>query len=137
MTQVLWRIAADTKDYRADDLTGRGAEVTGGRWNAKGRAVLYTSTTRALACLETVDHLNARGLPLNRYLVEVTVPTPVWEAAQRESQSTVPVGWDAAPASLASIDFGTDWIIGIGFAGPAVRDHPGGQRRADQSSPRP
>jgi hypothetical protein len=31
----------------------------------------------ALACLETVVHLNVAGLPLNRYLVEVTIPDDV------------------------------------------------------------
>ena len=38
-------------------------------------AAVYTSQTRALACLETVVHLNAGGLPLNCYLVEVTIWT--------------------------------------------------------------
>ena len=30
---ILWRISADTRRYQADDLSGRGAETTGGRWN--------------------------------------------------------------------------------------------------------
>ena len=104
------RIAADTAEYPADDLSGGGAEATGGRWNARGHAVLYTSTTRALACLETVVHLNAGGLPLNRYLVEIAISDPVWSAARRETQASLPVGWDAEPASLTSIRFGTDWL---------------------------
>ena len=110
MSQVVWRIVADTAGYAADDLSGAGAKATGGRWNEKDHAVLYTSTTRALACLETVVHLNASGLPLNRYLVEITVPDPVWMAAQWETQASLPVGWDAEPASLTSIGFGTRWI---------------------------
>jgi RES domain-containing protein len=62
--------------YEADNMSGAGAKVTGGRWNAAATAVVYTSQTRAraLACLETVVHLNAGGLPLNRYLVKVTIP---------------------------------------------------------------
>ncbi|HEX4765518.1 MAG TPA: RES family NAD+ phosphorylase [Lichenihabitans sp.] len=111
MSQIVWRIAADTATYQADDLSGGGAKATGGRWNEKDYAVLYTSTTRALACLETLVHLNASGLPLNRYLVEFTIPDPVWAAAQRESQESLPVGWDAEPASVTGIQFGTDWII--------------------------
>ena len=111
MSQVVWRIAADTAIYPADDLSGNGAKATGGRWNRRDHAVVYTSTTRALACLETIVHLNASGLPLNRYLVEVTIPNQVWAAAQRESQASLPVGWDAEPASLTSIDFGTSWVV--------------------------
>lgn len=71
MSRTVWRIAADTKDYPADDLTGKGAEITGGRWNQKGTAMLYTATSRALAGLETFVHLNSGGLPLNRYLVAI------------------------------------------------------------------
>src|SRR3712207_909919 len=107
LSQTVWRIAADTARYPADDLSGGGAKATGGRWNAQDHAVLYTSTTRALACLETLVHLNAGGLPLNRYLVEVAIPDPVWTTAQWETPASLPVGWDAEPASLTSIQFGT------------------------------
>ena len=54
----LWRIASDTPDYTADDTTGAGAKKTGGRWNRKGIALIYTAESRALACLETLVHLN-------------------------------------------------------------------------------
>ncbi len=110
----LWRIATDTPDYTAEDLTGKGAEVTGGRWNRKGSAVLYTSTTVALACLETVVHLNAGRLPLNRYLVELIVPDAEWAARQIVSPSSLPVGWDAEPAGMVSLDYGTSWLSGKG-----------------------
>ena len=116
MTENAWRIAADTADYRADDLSGAGAMATGGRWNEKNHAVLYTSTTRALACLETVVHLNASGLPLNRYLVQCVIPDGLWRSALRETSTTLPVGWDAEPASLTSMEFGTRWIKGGGSA---------------------
>ncbi|MBN9527897.1 MAG: RES family NAD+ phosphorylase [Alphaproteobacteria bacterium] len=109
MTHTVWRIAADTKDYSADDLTGKGAETTGGRWNEKGTAMLYTATNRALACLETIVHFNAGGLPLNRYLVAIEIDDSLWKAAKSETAATLPVGWDAEPASRTSIDFGTAW----------------------------
>jgi len=110
LSHTVWRIATDTPDYEADDLSGEGAKRTGGRWNEKGVPMVYTSQTRALACLETVVHLNASGLPLNRYLVAVTIPDDVWVDAQTESASSLPVGWDAEPVGRASIRFGTNWI---------------------------
>jgi RES domain-containing protein len=110
VSRTVWRIATDTPDYEADDLSGTGAKQTGGRWNERGLPMLYTSESRALACLETVVHLNAGGLPLNRYLVAVTIPDRLWAAARRESAATLPVGWDAAPAGRASIAFGTRWL---------------------------
>lgn len=111
MSQVVWRIAADTQRYPADDLSGGGAKATGGRWNAPDHAVVYASTSRALACLETVVHLNAGGLPLNRYLVEITIPDAVWAAARWETAASLPVGWDAEPASMTSTGFGTGWLV--------------------------
>lgn len=109
MSVSVWRIATDTKDYEADDLSGKGAEITGGRWNDKGAPLVYTSTNRALAALETIVHLNSGGLPLNRYLVEIVIPDDVWNAAEEIDHTTAPVGWDADPASRTSSDFGTRW----------------------------
>lgn len=110
MSVALWRIAADTPDYAADDLSGKGAERTGGRWNRVGTPMLYTSSTRALAALETIVHLNAGGLPLNRYLVEITTPDDLWASARVETQGSLPVGWDAEPASATSMDHGSAWV---------------------------
>ena len=39
----LWRIATDTPHYRADDLGGTGAKITGGRWNRPGTALVYAA----------------------------------------------------------------------------------------------
>lgn len=108
MTHVVWRIATDTPAYEADDLTGAGAKATGGRWNEAGTAMLYTSETRALACLETVVHLNAGGLPLNRYLVQIELPDAAWAKAPTLDPAKH-VGWDAEPAGRMSIRYGTDW----------------------------
>ena len=106
----MWRIATDTATYQADDLSGAGAKATGGRWNEPGISLVYTSETRALACLETIVHLNASGLPFNRYLVEITIPDDVWARAQVERYSGLSVGWDAEPAGQVSIQFGTTWV---------------------------
>lgn len=48
MSHRLWRIGTDALTYTADDLSGTGARITGGRWNSKGTAVTYTSSSRAL-----------------------------------------------------------------------------------------
>lgn len=111
MTQSLWRIAADTRTYSASDLSGTGAKLSGGRWNDEGIAVVYAASTRALACLETVVHLGADELPLNRYLVEITVPDDIWAAAERLDHRSAPVGWDAYPAGIESTGYGSAWAI--------------------------
>lgn len=106
---TLWRIAADTPDYAGDDLTGKGAERSGGRWNRVGTPMLYCSTSRSLACLETLVHLAKHPLPLNRYLVELDVPEHAWKASTIFDPAKQ-VGWDAEPAGLVSLEWGTRWI---------------------------
>lgn len=104
-----WRIAPDTPDYEAHDLSGKGAEKTGGRWNQKGTAMIYASASRSLACLETVVHLSGGiPLPLNRYLVQVLIPIAAWNARATFAPDDH-VGWDAEPAGKVSIDWGTAW----------------------------
>ena len=110
MTSVsLWRIGADTPRYTAEDRSGAGTKATGGRWNRKSTAVVYSAVTRALAYLETVVHLRTSGLPLNRYLVEIVVPEKVWAA---RVDGAPPVGWDALPPGKVSLDFGDAWVTG-------------------------
>ena len=108
---TLWRIATDTPAYGSDDLMGKGAQSTGGRWNRKGTPLLYTSGSIALACLETVVHLGGLSpLPLNRYLVRIDVPDDAW-GERGIFDSSINVGWDALPEGLVSIDWGTNWAI--------------------------
>lgn len=109
MNRVVWRIAADTPTYTADDLAGTGAKVTGGRWNRPGTALVYCAENIALASLETFIHLNASGLPLNRYLVRIEILEATWNAAVVMTAANAPVGWDAIPTGKISLDAGDAW----------------------------
>ena len=108
-TISVWRIATDTPDYTADDLSGAGARATGGRWNARGTPLVYASSSRALVCLETVVHLGGSiALPLNRYLVRIDIPAAAW-GLRTVFDGDQHVGWDAVPAGRVSIAWGTAW----------------------------
>lgn len=109
---ISWRIATDAATYAADDASGEGAKRTGGRWNSIGLPMLYTSSSIALAALETIVHLSSGGLPLNRYLVRVEIPDAIWDKRMQEAVLDDPglVGWDAAPASATSIRYGDLWL---------------------------
>lgn len=112
VTVSVWRKRANTPDYEAHDLSGKGAENTGGRWNRKGTAMIYTSVSRALACLETVVHISGGdALPLNRYLVQIKIPMALW-GSRFEFNPAHHLGWDAEPAGKVSINWGTAWIQG-------------------------
>jgi len=110
MARAVWRIAAETPDYGSDDRSGKGAEKTGGRWNRKGTPVIYTSSSIALAYLETIVHLSGlEPLPLNRYLIKIEIPAAAWKARTVFDVATH-VGWGALPAGLVSLAWGTEWV---------------------------
>lgn len=50
------------------------ASGNGARWNSKEVKMLYTASTRALACLENVVHRNAVGLQANFRIMVIEVP---------------------------------------------------------------
>lgn len=45
------------KQPYARDLSGKGAELQGGRWNSEGTRMLYAATSRSLALVESLVHL--------------------------------------------------------------------------------
>ncbi|MGR3809723.1 RES family NAD+ phosphorylase [Jiulongibacter sp. NS-SX5] len=63
---IVYRICQ--KAY-ANDLSGRGAFLHGGRWNSKGKYMLYAASTRSLALLELLVHLPIELVRMNEYHV--------------------------------------------------------------------
>jgi RES domain-containing protein len=51
-----WRIVK--AKHATTAFSGEGAAKTGGRWNSRGVPVVYASSTKSLAALETLVHLN-------------------------------------------------------------------------------
>ena len=107
---ILWRIASETRQYGAADLSGAGAAAKPGRWNAIGEAVLYAAPTIAMAVLETAAHIDDAGLPQNRFVVRIDVPEKMWRARITLGVDALPVAWAAIPAGRTSVGFGSRWI---------------------------
>src|ERR1700751_4608637 len=98
----LWRIAAETREYAATDLTGAGAAKHPGRWNDYKEAVVYCAPTIAMAVLETAAHVDDSGLPLNRYLVEIELPDVMWAPREEADVAKLPAAWASIPAGRSS-----------------------------------
>jgi RES domain-containing protein len=109
----LWRIAAETRKYPANDLSGGGAAANPGRWNDNKEPVVYCAPSIAIAVLETAAHVDDSGLPLNRYLVEIDVPDGVWAQREELPVSSLPVTWSAIPAGHSSVKIGSDWLSSL------------------------
>ncbi len=104
----LWRIAKETPDYRADDMSGAGAAKVGSRWNLAGTPIVYSASTIALAALELYMHLGAISKLRNYYLVRIVVPADVWKKREHLNAAKCPA-WSAVPAGRASMSCGTMW----------------------------
>ena len=52
--RLVWRLV---RPAFARDLDGEGSRITGGRWNRRGNAVIYTASHLSLSVLETYVHL--------------------------------------------------------------------------------
>lgn len=66
-----------TKKKYAKDLSGKGAELFGGRWNPIGTPALYTSENRALAILELLAHTPKKVVPEKYVLLELEISAKI------------------------------------------------------------
>lgn len=96
---VLYRI---TRRVYADDLSGTGARLYGGRWNSKGKAVVYTASSQSLALLEVLVHLTPLLIPKDYYAVEIEVPD---ESILSINSEYLPEDWNdlLPPATIKKI----------------------------------
>ncbi|NBA87442.1 RES domain-containing protein [Emticicia sp. CRIBPO] len=68
---IVYRLS---KAKYSSDLSGRGAEKSGGRWNSKGVALVYTSQSRALCTAEIAVHTPLGLLPEGYELISIFIP---------------------------------------------------------------
>ncbi|HET7400384.1 MAG TPA: RES family NAD+ phosphorylase, partial [Usitatibacter sp.] len=105
----LWRIASETREYRAIDLSGGGSANKPGRWNDSGEHVVYASTNLAVCVLETAAYVNPAGLPLNRFVIAIDVSASAWASREEIDPAKIDPAWCAVPAGRASVDIGSRW----------------------------
>lgn len=96
-----WRIVK--AKHAATAFSGEGARLYGGRWNSPGVSLVYTSSTQALAALESLVHLNPPVL--FKYAV---IPVE-FDSALVEKISVLPAGWSDSPAPPATRALGDAW----------------------------
>lgn len=98
---IVYRLS---KKAYIDDLSGRGAELNGGRWNNKGIPVLYTACSRALAVLEVAVHIPFGIIPKDYFMVAIEVPDAA--SIYELTDSKLPANWNRLPISRTSQNLG-------------------------------
>lgn len=98
-----------TQEAFADDLSGRGAYLFGGRWNSEEFYVLYAAASRSLALLETLAHTPMKLLQQKTYiLITLSIPDNLLPA--RVLESNLPAGWDKADIHPVTRSLGDNFL---------------------------
>ncbi|CAN5904194.1 RES family NAD+ phosphorylase [soil metagenome] len=102
---TLWRICAP--QYADTAYSGEGARIFGGRWNSKGRAVIYASESIALAVLEQLVHVEDLAV-----LNEFVAVKAVLDESHVETLGTtsLPADWRAYPSPPSLRVVGDAWL---------------------------
>lgn len=105
----LFRLAKDKPGkYRADELSGTGAAVAGGRWNPVGMPALYTSLNASTAVLEVRVHASGFVPAANLFLVEVDVPDELIDAGY---EPILPPDWNELSMPASTVEIGRQWLF--------------------------
>ncbi|MGB7784572.1 MAG: RES family NAD+ phosphorylase [Salinimicrobium sp.] len=92
----------------AEELSGKGAAIVGGRWNSRGTQIIYTAESRALALAEVAVHLTVATLPEDFMMVEIELPDEI-EIADLDTEQ-LPKRWNVFPYNLATQEFGDEFV---------------------------
>lgn len=102
----LYRLSKSKFSY---DLSGKGAELAGGRWNSRCKALLYTGQSRALCTAEIAVHTPLGNIPMDYEIVEITIPDSV--IVKEIEISDLPFDWKSIPHSHSTQEIGDAFIL--------------------------
>lgn len=92
----------------ADDLTGTGARMFGGRWNQKLIPCIYTSESRALALLEYTVNISIDEIPRALSVISFDIDEKnIFEVEESE----LPGNWKRWPAPKQCQEFGSSLLL--------------------------
>lgn len=91
------RVYRICKAQYAHDLSGTGAERTGGRWNKRGTPMVYTSGSRALCVAEIAVHLPLGIIPKDFTVLTIEIPDSlpigeIFESKPPKNRSSITQG---------------------------------------------
>lgn len=74
---IVYRLS---KSEYSHSLNGRGAELSGGRWNSKGVQVVYTAQNISLCMAEVAVHMPLGIVPKDYELITIEIPDKLIES---------------------------------------------------------
>lgn len=93
--------------FATTPFDGAGAAHAGARWNSRGVHVAYAASSRALAMLELLVHVQRENAPTDYVFIEAELPDDVIEILD---VARLPKDWRAEPPPAALRAIGDRWI---------------------------
>ena len=90
-------------------LSGKGASISGNRWNSKGVEIIYTAQSRALAMAEVLVHISLNQLPSDYKMLTINIPDDIKIKTLIEPE--LPKSWYSHPPSVYSQQVGDEFIM--------------------------
>jgi RES domain-containing protein len=90
------------------ELSGKGAALSGNRWNSKGTELIYCAESRALAMAEVAVHVSLSILPKDYVMVEIVIPTAVTISSL--AFEDLPPNWNKFPHLLDTQKIGDGFV---------------------------
>jgi len=101
---ILYRL---TRCVYAEDLSGTGGRIFGGRWHSIGKSGIYLASSRALALLEVLVHLQPLMIPDDYCLVEIEVPE---DSISQVNIEHLPSNWKDVSSPIELKAFGDAFL---------------------------
>lgn len=96
-----------TKSKYKSELSGIGAEKYGGRWNNKGKQIIYTGESRALCTAEIAVHTPLGIVPTDYFVQKIKLPKlKILEISTRDLKKN----WRNFPHEISTKIIGDDFI---------------------------
>jgi RES domain-containing protein len=94
-------------DHAATAFDGEGARLFGGRWNSKGVALVYASSHKSLAALETRVHIDATSKTKSYKAIAFHFDDALMEVLPLRA---LPTDWREEPPPPSTQQLGDAWV---------------------------
>ncbi len=103
------RVYRLARERYSADLSGKGSELAGGRWNTVGTKMLYTCSSKALCLVEILVHINADIIPTDYVLITLEIPDPF--NLEEVDIQVLNNHWKRMPWNAQTQQIGDDFIM--------------------------
>jgi len=107
VSKVIWQICEAT--FAASAFSGEGASIVGGRWNSKGKRMVYTAEHLSLDILELFVHLNVPTVERD-FFVAIKAEIPDNLDVEYMNIDRLPSDWYLSSSKSSLQAVGDEWM---------------------------